>query len=162
MLNVSFSTGTIFKVMSHMKTMYYGDHDCTVEDISEQYTQVAQEMLNLPSLPGCENYTIQLKQVTDDGETYIDTCMQSETGEYYSMSYTDWAELMDLRVVTETQIELLEQLAHILWELTFHGFSREDINKSRAELIATMDEAKQDDATLITWDELKSEFKNLK
>jgi len=163
MLNVAFATGTIFKVMQHIKEVYYVEEDCSTEDLSERYIAAAQEMMECPDLPGCEGYNVVLKYEMDDGVQCVDTHLRdSQTNEVYSLSYTDWAELVDLEVICETKMELLEQLAHILWELTFHGFTREKINKSRAELIATMDEIKNGDATLVTWDELKSELKNLK
>lgn len=163
MLNVAFATGTIFKVMQHVKDVYYPDDDCTAEDVSEKYIAAAQELMECPSLPGCDNYNVVLKYEMDDGIQCVDVHLKNpQTNDVYSLSYTDWAELVDLEVVCENKMELLEQLAHILWELTFHGFTREQINKSRAELIATMDEVKNGEATLVSWDKLKSELRNLK
>ena len=164
MLNVVFNTGTVFKVMSKIEQIYYENTPDQLDMIMKKYTSAAQEMLDIPGLPGCEQYMIRLSNVTDpDEDNYVDVHLYNEkTDEVYSVSYTDWSEVVDLPVTVTTHFDMVDQVAHILWELTFHGFTRAEVNGSRAELIAAMDEVKNGDATLVSWDELKSELKNLK
>ena len=149
--------------MQHIHEYYYKHENCSVDHVSAKYTQASQEMMELPGLPGCEGHTIKIVKDIDstDKETYYDIQLYDpETKQVYSVAYTDWADLIDLEIACDDKVELLEQLGHILYELTFYGFSRDEVAKARAELYSAMDEAKSNPDNMITWDQLKKEFGN--
>lgn len=163
LLNVVFNTGTVFQVMSKIGQVYYQNTPEQLDMIMKKYTSAAQQMLDIPSLPGCEEYTIRLSNVNDaDGENYVDVHLhRDKDDQVYSIAYTDWAEIVDLPISTTNHFDMVDQVSHILWELTFHGFTREEVNESRAELIAAMDEVEKGETKLVSWDELKSELRNI-
>ena len=163
LLNITFNTGTIFKVMQHIHEHYYIHENCSVDHVSTKYIQASQEMMELPGLPGCTGYQIKLTRESDPGdkESYVDVQLYDpKKQEVFSVAYIDWADLIDLEIVSDDKLGLLEQLSHILYELTFYGFTRESIAEARADLYAAIDEAKNTPDNMITWDQLKQEFGN--
>ena len=48
-------------------------------------------------------------------------------------------------------ININEQLAHVLWEITFYGFSNEAVKQSRLDLERVVEQTKNDD-NLIAWE----------
>lgn len=158
LLNVIFNTGTIFQVMTKIEQVYHDNTSDQIQSIMKCYTHAAQEMLELTGTPGCEGQTIRLKNVTDDTCEYVDVHLYSEqTNETFAISYADWSELIDLPIVMVQQFDMVDQLAHILWELTFHGFSRDSVLQARAELYAVIDEAKEHPENLIPWEDFLTE-----
>lgn len=158
LLNVVFNTGSLFQVMSKIEQVYHDNTSDQIQSIMKCYTLAAQEMLDLTSTPGCEDQSIRLKNVTDDTSEYVDVHLYSEqTDETFAISYTDWSELIDLPITMVQQFDMVDQLAHILWELTFHGFSRDAVAKARAELYATIDEAEKHPENLIPWEDFLTE-----
>lgn len=77
--------------------------------------------LKEPSDP--EGFTIRLRRVEDEGESWIDVdAVKVDDPQAYSLSASPWAlwaalpfRLVDVDM-TEAQI-----MAHVLWEMTFHG-----------------------------------------
>jgi hypothetical protein len=54
----------------------------------------------------------------------------------YGIELTDWAEWLDMEIEPETLSRYAEVdvIAHCLWEMTFFGYSQEDIKKTVEEL----------------------------
>jgi hypothetical protein len=156
-LNVVFNTGAVFKVMSTLEQVYYQAEKQSITEISSKYTKVAQELLDLPGLPGCNDHYIELTRVCDPDEEYIDVHLKSQTSkETYSISYVDWADIIDSSVVTEQKLDLTDIVAHILWEITFHGWTRKEILLAEDKLRDIIDEAKTGDT--ISYDVFKKEL----
>ena len=79
---------------------------------------------------------IHLTEIEDNEESRVDVALlDSGVDELFAMDFVSWDELINLPVyfggaITETQC-----LAHILWEITFWGFTQEQINKQLNLLI---------------------------
>ena len=54
----------------------------------------------------------------------------------YGLELTDWAEWLDMEIEPETLLRYTEVdiIGHCLWEMTFFGYSQEDIKKTVEEL----------------------------
>ncbi len=54
----------------------------------------------------------------------------------YGLEFTDWAEWLDMEIEPETLSRYAEVdiIGHCLWEMTFFGYSQEDIEKAVEEL----------------------------
>ena len=164
-LNVVFSTGSIFKVMSTLEKVYYeANPDTTAENISKTYTETAQEMMELVGVSDLDTCEIMLKWVKDEDEQYVDVSLyDASINTEYSISFTDWCSLIDLEIrCIDQKMPLTDIVAHVLWELTFHGYTRKDILTAREELMNTIDEAKQerDAGNMITLDEFKKQLEH--
>lgn len=152
-----FSTGGVFRVISTLEQVYYKANELTTHEIGTKYTQVAQELLELPGLPGCNDHSIQLSPVVEEDEEYIDVHLKSQSSdEVYSISYVDWCDIIDSPVITDQSLDITNTVAHILWEITFHGWTRREILLASQKLKQVLDEAEQ--GNTIPYEEFKKQL----
>ena len=86
-----------------------------------------------------------------DGGKYIDVCyLNNEEDEIYSIDFVPWEDLIDLEIHNCAKMDDTTALAHILWEITFWGFSDSAINKEKKLL----DEASKETITDFDLDKL--------
>jgi len=116
------------------------------------YQHVYDMLLRLSAKP--TPMAIMIEKYTDDfTDTPYDTVSgRDETGSY-GIEFTDWSEWlgMDIDASTLAAYPELDIIAHCLWEMTFFGYSQEDIHKQLAdfehrrtsEKRLTLDEVKQ-------------------
>ncbi len=100
---------------------------------------------------GCDMYdnnTIVVESQVIDNEEFSSVCLSDGT-ETWSMDFTDWNGLIDLQVDDRVSIELSEMLAHVLYEITWWGFTRESINQQARELENT----NKDNIIEVDWSE---------
>ena len=74
-------------------------------------------------------------EAENGGEQIIDVCFfDDKQDEHYGLDFMDWGEIIDCEVVAPKKFNQTTIVAHVLWEITFWGFSREKITKERKEL----------------------------
>ena len=68
----------------------------------------------------------------------------------YSIELTDWAEwlAMDIDHKSLAKYSELDIIGHCLWEMTFYGFTQEDIKKVIDEIEKSIEEAKNNPSSL--------------
>ena len=80
--------------------------------------------LNKNPVNECE---IHLISITTDDSDIIDVCYYSSIeDEFYALDFIPWSDLIDLEVKSGISSPA-EILAHVLWEITFWGFSPDEI-----------------------------------
>lgn len=85
--------------------------------------------------------TIYIKEVNQDQETFIDVCLKNESGdEYFSLDFLPWKSLLQLNVDSNIKLNKIEIMAHILWELTFWGFSASRVDEQGKKIIDVAEE----------------------
>jgi len=85
-----------------------------------------------------------LNEIESEEEQIIDVCFYDDKqDEHYSLDFMDWGEIIDCEVVAPKKFNQTTIVAHILWEITFWGFSREKITKERKELNKAVQEAEE-------------------
>tara|TARA_B100002019_G_scaffold106695_1_gene91687 strand:+ start:29510 stop:29959 length:450 start_codon:yes stop_codon:yes gene_type:complete len=85
--------------------------------------------------------TIYIKEVHQDQEAYIDVCLRNEDGdEYFSLDFLPWKSLLQLNIDSNIKLNKEEMMAHILWELTFWGFSSASVDAQGKKLIDIAEE----------------------
>lgn len=83
-----------------------------------------------------EDCKISLKQVEQNTEQcveedYIDACLYSEVeDEFFSIDFLPWEHLMQKEIINPLGLNKEQVMAHILWELTFWGYSSEKVVKA--------------------------------
>lgn len=74
-------------------------------------------------------------------------CNANKYNQYFGFGYEKWSELIDTPIINKTNLSDVEQLAEILWEVTFHGWtaksSEQAVKKITKSLAATVKECKQ-------------------
>lgn len=63
---------------------------------------------------------------------------------YYGLDFTDWQEWLGLEIKNLTNLSDIEVLANILWEMTYSGFTQEQIQEKRDRLIKIAKEINED------------------
>ena len=74
-------------------------------------------------------------------------CNANKYNQYYAFGYEKWSALVDTPIVNATSLSPVEQLAEILWEVTFHGWtakaSERAVNKITKGLESAVKECQQ-------------------
>lgn len=77
--------------------------------------------------------------VTDypqDGDKFIDVCLLNKTNnETYSIDFLPWENLIDKEIETNLKLTPEKIAAHILWEITFWGWSSNAVKQAGNEII---------------------------
>ena len=117
------------------KHYYYGNPNETVEKADLGYFGVYKALEQMPTNQNTEWEIHVLKKTDDEDGDYIDTCYHSiKEGETYAIDLTAWSELIDCEVKKLANIPDIECAAHILWEITFYGFSESGIKLAKDEI----------------------------
>ena len=80
-------------------------------------------------------WKINFQERSLDDQEVIDVCWYSiEADELYALDFVDWHELIDAEIEHSVALFPREILAYILWEITFWGFSRNQIKGESLKL----------------------------
>jgi hypothetical protein len=74
-------------------------------------------------------YLVQID--TDSDQPILDVCVANKEGERFALDFADWVDIIDMKVEKPNNMSEKECLAHILWEITFWGFSNDQVAKER-------------------------------
>lgn len=158
LIHAVMNTGSWNKTTSIIYDTYYTENDSR-EDVNHAYMNVFSELIELPHKQTddriiIEQHTSLIPGVDDQStiEKYVDVHLQDADDETYSMCYVDWQDLIDRHVVDRLDCNMNEQLAHVLWEITFHGFSNESVKQSRQDLEQQVNNIESGDDNLIEFD----------
>ena len=105
---------------------------------------------------------IVLNEVKRDEEQIIDVCFfDHEQDEHHALDFMDWGQIIECEVVAPKKLNQTEIIAHILWEITFWGFSREKIKYERNKTMKSIEEC-NDKVEVISVEDFIKEIKRLK
>lgn len=125
------------KVFNEIYLEYYKGKtpEDKIAEADSKYLTVYNELLNIKS-KSKTNLCIYLVQAKSfDEEDFIDVCLYDEdSDEVFAMDFTDWSEIIDMEVRNTIKISDVKVLSHIMWEITFWGFSQAKI-KDQADLL---------------------------
>ena len=114
-----------------------------VVDLSIKFEQAFRELKSVEQNNKTKNLVV-LNEVENEKEQIIDVCFYDDhEDEHYALDFMDWGEIIDCEVVAPKKFNQTTIVAHILWEITFWGFSREKITKERKELNKAVQEAEE-------------------
>ena len=126
-------TETSYKaVFNCLYKNFYQNKDYSKSDIVERdlaYHKVVKSLIRLPSNPK-PNLKIYLASIGADCD--IDVCLLDEIEDsLFSLDFVAWEDIIDMEIFNTVKISYAESLAYILWEITFWGFSQEQIKKQK-------------------------------
>ena len=128
-------TSNYKQIFNHLYKVYYRDKRYNTErlmDIDASYHVVFEKLkaATIPENNDLSNYKLHISNIPDSDLKDIDICLyDEEKDELFSIDFLDWYKLLDLEIYKTLKIKDFEILAHFLWEITFWGFSMEDVNK---------------------------------
>lgn len=100
--------------------------DKPVEQVFRRYTNSIREILELPGGEELDGYSLIVEGNVQDDEEFTDVYLDNGE-EKWSTSFVDWNELVDLPVVDKIKEEITGTLAHVLYDITFYGFTRKSV-----------------------------------
>ena len=149
----------IFNVLhkEYYKDVYPKDK---IQEADYGYRKVFEELLMLPDKLN-EEYQIYICKKTDDldGEEFIDVsfyCHEDE--EVYAMDLTPWADLIDAEIKIDIELNNAEISAHILWEVTFYGFTQDHVILEKERLEDLIKKIENGEEKLIPWVDIAKEL----
>lgn len=156
------------KVYDIIHQEYYSDKTASGDYgiICVSYDSVLEELLHKPSKLISEKWQICLRESIDDlppvPVTYIDVCLlDSKAQETYAIDMVPWEDLIDYGVVykkEEIRFDVYTTLAHILWEITFYGYTEEKIMEAKAGIEEQCRRIDSGEEKLIPWEEIKKDL----
>ena len=77
----------------------------------------------------------------EDEEVFTEVCLLNKVNnETYGLDFLDWNVLLAKEIKTDFELADSEILAHILWELTFWGFSSEAVKQVSDNMLSELEE----------------------
>jgi hypothetical protein len=114
---------------------YYGNPDEIILQADIGYLNVYKELGQLPLSPDPEWEIHVLKKADKEDGEFIDVCLHDvKEGKDYGVDLTLWSEIIDCEFKNLTENSDTECLAHILYEITFYGFSEAKIKEVKDEM----------------------------
>jgi hypothetical protein len=107
--------------------------DIYIADVG--YRKVFGDLLMLPAKASREYQIYITKECAEINKKGVHVSLYCEEDEQaYAMDLTSWEDLIDSEIRKEISLDDTTTAAHILWEITFYGFSPEALNEARNEL----------------------------
>jgi hypothetical protein len=114
-----------------------------VVEFSIKFQQAFKELKSIEQQNKTKNLVV-LNEVENEEEQIIDVCFYDDNeDEHYGLDFMDWGEIIDCQVVAPKAFNQTTIVAHILWEITFWGFSREKITEGRKGLNKAVKEVEE-------------------
>ena len=126
--------GYFNKTVAFLHTVNDTFKDRELEEVYTAYTNAVRELLELPGSEELEGWTIVVDSEEQDGEEYSDVYLSNDGEGKTAMDFIDWNDIIDLPINDKISRELSEKLGHVLYEITWWGFTRSSINQQRDEL----------------------------
>lgn len=126
--------GLITKTLTYIHQVNSTWHEKPMAEIHRAYTNVVRELLDSPGKEDT-TYKIVVDSNVQDGEDLTDVYLIDVNGDRCALDFTDWNDLIDLPIEDKISRELTQMLGHVLYEITWWGFTNESIRQQREELI---------------------------
>ena len=135
------------KIFNFIYKIYYSEKNYANSDVVQYDISYLNVFNALRDLSVNDDKTLQfnIKECKDCCESKcIDvTLFEPSSNETFACDFCPWSELIDIDIVCGLPISEAEIAAHILWEITFWGFSEEKI-REQSDLILKNSEEIED------------------
>ena len=114
-----------------------------IVELSIKFEKAFRELKNIEQQNKTKNLVV-LNKIESQEEQIIDVCFYDDKqDEHYALDFMDWGEIIDCEVVAPKKFNQTTIVAHVLWEITFWGYSREKITEERKDLNKAVEEVKE-------------------
>lgn len=119
------------------------------EDEIDAHKEAFEKLLRLPDEPS--DIQIDIRHIQDDGEDYYEVCglekieeKGEEKTEHLAIEFSPWSEWLGMQISEDTEKEYneLEIISHCLYEMTYAGFTEEEIQNEFSKFVNTVGEYK--------------------
>lgn len=113
----------------------------------ESYFHAITELVSLK--PKKTTIQISVKEFGDvqDKRDYIDVRGIDKKCNNWALDFTDWREILSMQITQDSinYFSLLDITCHILWEITFNGYTNNDVQTEIKKLIDRVKDIKDED-----------------
>jgi len=164
-LHFVIDTGAMNKIGSFLCGKYYKGG--SEQAVCGRYIESIQDILQLePDQTLLKNTNILVREyetvtpeLGDGFETVIHVgLIDTNTKENYAIDLVPWEQIIDMPVQIECDIDVREMVAYILYEITFWGFTAEEIHKQIKKTKQSIAEIESGEAELYEWKDIQHEF----
>jgi len=138
-------------------------YECEKESLPEAIANTLAELRRLAPETSGGGYELHIdlaESLRPEDEAGWDVWFRKagEPNESYSLSLSPWAEWLAVEVPEplRAQMAAAEIAAHCIWDMTFHGWTQEQIAETRVELDRRVKEIDEGKAEMIPWEEVKA------
>jgi len=107
----------------------------------ELHKEAFDEIRNIHIIPIGHRYKVGVSSYSDDWDTVYDVSLyddEEEGNDIYSLTGFSWGEIAGYELHEMSyKFSYVDIVAHILWEMTFYGFSSEEYNDAISKMGAT-------------------------
>lgn len=122
------------------KNYLKGKSDDEVIRYSINFSKAFEELKSLKSNKKTKN-SIVLNEINESDQNFVDVCyFDSKDDEHYGLDFMDWSEILQCEVIAPKKFNQTTIVAHILWEITFWGYSRDKIKEQALSLHQSAEE----------------------
>ena len=147
------------EIFNHLyKEYYYKNVDNEVHEMALSYRKVIAELLDKPFAPNRE-WEIEVR--ASDGGLDDIYWYNIDEEEVYGIDLTPWSEIIDANIQEPFNLNINKTAAHILYEITFYGFTEEKIVEERGKLKQLSEDVEDGKCELVSWEEIDKEVKDL-
>lgn len=148
MLHHVMDRGASLHIYTTISNSYYESAD--IQKVCDIYTDVIRLLLEAPPGPVSDDinkdHNLRLSNITgEDGVDIVDVTLYDTVNERtYAVDFVDWVDLIDLMVEDKIGLSVSDQLAHILYEITFWGYNSDTMTVEKDKLLKAADEIESD------------------
>lgn len=114
-----------------------------IVELSIKFEKAFRELKSIEQQNKTKNL-VAVNEIENEEEQIVDVCFyDNNQDEHYALDFMDWGEIIDCEVVAPKKFNQTTILAHVLWEITFWGFSREKITQEKKELNKAVKEVEE-------------------
>jgi len=152
----------VLKFIDAMERLYYDKPEeqippmtkKSVENTLAGYVSVLDELKGIE--PVHADISVSVKYVPEstwefDGESFVDEPFWSISGhkpgdpQSWAIEFNPWEEWLGMEIIApETPMSNEELAAHIVWEMTFCGFTNDDVKAKNKEIFDAVEECKSE------------------
>ena len=143
-INYKTTFNYIYKI--YYKDKHFEDYKIMEKDAS--YRKALEELKSLEFEFKEENkdlriYILKIQDEDEQGDR-VDVCLYDELNDsIFSIDFVPWNQLIELDIQDGINANKEELAAHILWELTFWGFTSQEVEKQAEITLQSVDEPLQ-------------------
>lgn len=130
--------GLLTKSLTYIHQANPNWKDRPISDIQHAYTNVVRELIECPGVDDVDHEII-VESVVHEEEETVDVYLADKDGSRAALDFTDWNDLIDLPVKDKISREITQMLGHVLYEITWWGFTNESIRQQAQELLDGQD-----------------------
>ena len=173
LLHAALDTGMMHKALITIYNEYYDienrfvNDKHNIEDINHIYSGVVRELLELtPDDSIADKYRVHICKREDDLDPdeiieYVDVCLYDIEGDQTcAIDLTPWSQLVNMFIEDVVDLKTYEVVAHLLWEITFYGYTSETMDQKRQELHDLSKRIDSGEEKLIPWEDITDEIQS--